>query len=705
MSDRDELEQMILYFRVSELQVLLGFAGRNKSGKKQELQARALDLLKLRSAPIQMKIRELHKRRFPGASMAASTDSNDPSLMCSMNQAASQLKTNPYSMIRTGLPPPPTLHPTTAIGYPTSGGKQLPPTVPTNSGHTSYPVHPDVRLKPLPFYDILAELLKPASLMPSGNGRFQENNFQFFFTPKQAGDIAMSRDLRPGAKNDYSVQVQLRFCLLETSCEQDDNFPPSICVKVNQKMCPLPNPIPTNKPGVEPKRPSRPVNITGLCKLSPTHGNTITVSWASEYGRAYAVAVYLVQRLGSSTLLQRLKASEVRNPDHTKAMIKEKLQHDPDSEIATTSLRGSLICPLGKMRMQIPCRAITCTHLQCFDASLYLQMNEKKPTWICPVCDKPATFKNLVIDGLFMEITTKAPSDCTEVQFHEDGSWTPLLHKKETHVINTSVVQHSPPRLMSPQTEKKKTKVEVIDLTLESSSEDEAEQLPPPPRRHQPLMQQLPVSHPPTTSSCSMNQIINLPSPSIQPSSTSVTPLISLPSPSATSSPSSSSNSSTASSSSSSSSGASFVSVINPALSTISSATSSPQSSIQLTNPLLSMTARPPATTSAIPASSGLNLNTGPVATSTPTPSMPSSSLYSNIPVINSGAPSYYPQATSSFSDYISTAPPLFNYPNFDLFSLLQSTETDREVPYSTVPSAVGGRKASSTTPDVISLD
>ena len=31
-----------------------------------------------------------------------------------------------------------------------------------------------------------------------------------------------------------------RFCLLETSCEQDDNFPPSICVRVNSKMAQLP---------------------------------------------------------------------------------------------------------------------------------------------------------------------------------------------------------------------------------------------------------------------------------------------------------------------------------------------------------------------------------------------------------------------------------------------------------------------------------
>ena len=31
---------------------------------------------------------------------------------------------------------------------------------------------------------------------------------------------------------DYRKQIQIRFSLLETSCQQDDNFPSSICVKV-----------------------------------------------------------------------------------------------------------------------------------------------------------------------------------------------------------------------------------------------------------------------------------------------------------------------------------------------------------------------------------------------------------------------------------------------------------------------------------------
>lgn len=31
-------------------------------------------------------------------------------------------------------------------------------------------------------------------------------------------------------------------------------------------------------------------------------------------------------------------------------------------------------------------------------------MNEKKPTWICPVCDKKAAYESLIIDGLVIPV-------------------------------------------------------------------------------------------------------------------------------------------------------------------------------------------------------------------------------------------------------------------------------------------------------------
>jgi len=38
---------------------------------------------------------------------------------------------------------------------------------------------------------------------------------------------------------DYGVQLQLRLCLSETSCEQSDAFPSSVSLSVNGVTCPL----------------------------------------------------------------------------------------------------------------------------------------------------------------------------------------------------------------------------------------------------------------------------------------------------------------------------------------------------------------------------------------------------------------------------------------------------------------------------------
>ncbi|XP_005991728.1 E3 SUMO-protein ligase PIAS3 isoform X4 [Latimeria chalumnae] len=471
---------MVMSFRVSELQVLLGFAGRNKSGRKHELLTKGLQLLKSGCSPaVQMKIKELYRRRFPRKILSPSDLSllplqtgTVPGATALTQGSVSQL---PYDISPTAsvvpntmLPPIPLLGPKREMDF-----QHLSPPI--------HPVHPDVKMKRLPFYDVYDELIKPTTLASTNSQRFEEAHFTFALTPHQVQQILTSRDLLPGAKCDYTVQIQLRFCLCETSCPQEDYFPPNLFVKVNAKLCPLPGYLPPTKNGAEPKRPSRPINITPLARISATAPNTITVNWSSEYSRNYSMSVYLVKQLTSASLLQKLRAKGIRNPDHSRALIKEKLTADPDSEIATTSLRVSLMCPLGKMRLAVPCRAITCTHLQCFDAALYLQMNEKKPTWTCPVCDKKAPYENLIIDGLFMEILNSC-TDCDEIQFMEDGSWCPMKPKKEKQEVCSASTYngidagsiYSTVSTDAIHSSDSNRKVEVvIDLTLDSSSDED----------------------------------------------------------------------------------------------------------------------------------------------------------------------------------------------------------------------------------------
>lgn len=58
--------------------------------------------------------------------------------------------------------------------------------------------------------------------------------------------------------------------------------------------------LPPTKNGAEPKRPSRPISITPLARLSATVPNTIVVNWSSEFGRvSMAEAGSLEKPVGS----------------------------------------------------------------------------------------------------------------------------------------------------------------------------------------------------------------------------------------------------------------------------------------------------------------------------------------------------------------------------------------------------------------------
>lgn len=152
------LQHMVMSFRVSELHVLLGFAGRNKSGRKHELLAKALQLLRPGSSPaVQMKIKELYRRRFPRKILT-------PSDLSMLHVQAGQLPSAtaltqgagchlPYDHSSAAVPvallPP----------VPVLGPKHEP-----DVQHVAHPVHPDVKMKRLPFYDVYDELIKPTTL-------------------------------------------------------------------------------------------------------------------------------------------------------------------------------------------------------------------------------------------------------------------------------------------------------------------------------------------------------------------------------------------------------------------------------------------------------------------------------------------------------------------------------------------------------------
>lgn len=167
-------QQMVMSLRVSELQVLLGYAGRNKHGRKHELLTKALHLLKTGCSPdVHMKIKELYRRRFPAKMVSPSEllmpGPHHPATVGMVGGGGAALPTGLTQLTyegHGGAPSPAALLPLSLLG---PGKHELTGlTHHLSTSATLHPVHPDVKLQRLPFYDMLDELIKPTSLGEEG---------------------------------------------------------------------------------------------------------------------------------------------------------------------------------------------------------------------------------------------------------------------------------------------------------------------------------------------------------------------------------------------------------------------------------------------------------------------------------------------------------------------------------------------------------
>lgn len=207
------------------------------------------------------------------------------------------------------------------------------------------------------------------------------------------------------------------------STEVTDYLPLALNIQINGKECPLP-PCKGNNNRVGTRRIPRPINCTHLLKLSPAVENKITISWFPD-GKNYVMALFLVKKLNSNDLLKQLLDKGAKNIHETIDYIINKFE-SIDSDLATMSISFSLLCPLSKIRMKFPAKSMNCDHLQCFDANTFLLMNEQKPTWVCPTCNRPCLYDDIQIQTYFLDVLTssKLPSSIQEIEILADGTWT-----------------------------------------------------------------------------------------------------------------------------------------------------------------------------------------------------------------------------------------------------------------------------------------
>ncbi|CAG0918425.1 unnamed protein product [Notodromas monacha] len=403
---------MINNFRVSELQMFLAFVGLNKIGRKEDLLTRAFQVVDGRNFNdrIKSKIRELH-------------DS-----VCANNIANMNISNGiPLRGIAPNLGGP------RAQTFYSAALQTRQQEMGIAAQHQMAVQDKPQKMIGLPFFEVLESVHPPTFLQANNPAvKIQESKYQVTLKAETINRITEVRDIRPGVLVDYPVQLLLRFSQKTQVDPAPDAFPTHFNVKFNGKAVQLPQPVPAHRQGMEPKRPPKPVNITSNARLAPLVPNLLEISWGLELGKKYAFQIELVRKIMPDELLNVVKKRSVISKDLTKQRIREILVADND--IAPESLRLSLKCPLGQSRVSLPCRAFpSCrSHVQCFDAQLFLSMNERKSSWVCPVCNKPIQFSELALDEYFSEmLASNLTADCDEVILNSDGTFVPVPREEK----------------------------------------------------------------------------------------------------------------------------------------------------------------------------------------------------------------------------------------------------------------------------------
>ncbi|KAJ3522053.1 hypothetical protein NM208_g13022 [Fusarium decemcellulare] len=218
--------------------------------------------------------------------------------------------------------------------------------------------------------------------------------------------------------NDSSYRVMV-FCAGDCAGIQDVAFPHQSELKVNG------GDIKANLRGLKNKPGStRPVDITKALRLRSHYSNSVDFTYALTNKAGGRQKFYLLLNLCKVTSVDELVGRISTGKRIPISSVKQELNakaQDPD--VVATSQVLSLKCPLSYMRLNLPCRGLSCTHIQCFDATSYLQLQEQGPQWQCPICYKSAPFDQLAVDEYVRDILTRTSKSLETVTIEPNGDW------------------------------------------------------------------------------------------------------------------------------------------------------------------------------------------------------------------------------------------------------------------------------------------
>ncbi|KAJ3127741.1 SUMO ligase siz1 [Nowakowskiella sp. JEL0407] len=231
------------------------------------------------------------------------------------------------------------------------------------------------------------------------------------------------------------------------------------------------------------KRPwtAKPVDITDYCKLKSGSKNRVDVTWHGLDGKKFWIFVHLVKKLSIRNIASSLRETKFLSKETIISKLKERAG-PLDEDLVATSTTVSLRDPYSRLRIVIPARSNSCSHVQCYDCETFLSMMESVPTWICPVCNSSITWESIFVDGYFQDMLDNAPPDTEQIEIDPDFVWSvAMTDEKEkvtlddppettTEVVELIQVDQSSARSSSTHPENNSN---VIDLTLDSDDDEE----------------------------------------------------------------------------------------------------------------------------------------------------------------------------------------------------------------------------------------
>ncbi|KAK3989495.1 PINIT domain-containing protein [Cladorrhinum sp. PSN332] len=388
-----------------------------KTGNKADLQRRIIEQINIGvNARDWSRVEEI--RATIGAITKINTTPIIPQPASTSGSAPAASLPQPYSQPRSqnayyqAVPPNPNqtqysaMGPYSAPGYGSSQGLGM------SSHHSGLngtarpaPPPPAFKFKHSPFYEIRRQIGRTKTLEIMAAHR---NTVSVDFRASDDPVLQM-------CATDPTMRVMV-FCAESDGRDQDIAFPHQCEIKVNGDDIKANHRGLKNKPGS-----TKPVDVTPALRLRQTnYHNKIELTYALTQ-KQFFLSVYVCKMVPVETLVSQI-AKRIRK----ETVVAEITKPKNDDDIEATSQKLSLKCPLSQLRLKHPCRSTSCNHIQCFDATSYLQLQEQGPQWECPICNKPAPYQKLAIDEYALDIVNRTSDDVDQVTIDTNGEWNAL---------------------------------------------------------------------------------------------------------------------------------------------------------------------------------------------------------------------------------------------------------------------------------------